>query len=417
MKRSILFSLILTVSFCGICPAGAGEIMNVTVLPEAPTTSDVINIAVSGTWQDSCVPDRIEVQMEHNDIYVDLFWSPLMRPCLLVISDWRLSTSVGPLPAGEYAVFVRLREVTEYERFTVFAVQGNENPWYWPPEAVAVRPELPTPDDAVSIALEGQWPDTCVPTGMTIARDGPGIFVDLQLDYPANTGCGAAITPWRLANEIGHLDAGGYVVYGRIAENPMVPPTEYIALTEFKVASTGEVTFYRFIPDESSVLQSGGFMGIQEIYSVEGTFGLRVNFDQGVARFVEVEALLKPESSFLPNPSLGELFNMENLDSTSVTETSIRFEGMTESYDVAPVVIEGIFGHNGVRLMGTIRPGCCDRFSFDLDGFAVPLEEPHCSQRPVMDFTDDCRVDIADFAVFARHWMECNLVPLSACWQ
>ena len=177
------------------------------------------------------------------------------------------------------------------------------------------------------------------------------------------------------------------------------------------------MTFDRFLPDESSVVQSGGFAGIEKVYFVEGTFGLRVNFEHGVARFVEVDALLKPESSFLPNPSLGKLFNMENLESTSVTETSIRFEGMTERYDVAPVVIEANFGHNGVRLLGTIRPGCCDRFNFDLDGFAVPLEEPVCRQRPVMDFTHDCRVDIADFAVFAEHWMECNLVPLSACWQ
>ncbi len=87
MKRSILFSLILTVSFCGICAVQAGEITNVTVRPETPTTSDLINIAVSGMWPDSCVPDRIEVHMEQNVIYVDLFWSPFWP--IPTIRQWR----------------------------------------------------------------------------------------------------------------------------------------------------------------------------------------------------------------------------------------------------------------------------------------------------------------------------------------
>jgi hypothetical protein len=43
--------------------------------------------------------------------------------------------------------------------------------------------------------------------------------------------------------------------------------------------------------------------------------------------------------------------------------------------------------------------------------------EPACLQRPSMDFNGDCKVNIADFAVFASEWMICNLEPQEECWK
>jgi hypothetical protein len=45
------------------------------------------------------------------------------------------------------------------------------------------------------------------------------------------------------------------------------------------------------------------------------------------------------------------------------------------------------------------------------------IPEPVCLSYPIMDFTGDCKVDFADFAVFLSHWLECNLDPPEACWQ
>jgi beta propeller repeat protein len=43
--------------------------------------------------------------------------------------------------------------------------------------------------------------------------------------------------------------------------------------------------------------------------------------------------------------------------------------------------------------------------------------EPFCLEKPEMDFNGDCKVDFADLAIMASSWLECNLVPQSACWE
>lgn len=43
--------------------------------------------------------------------------------------------------------------------------------------------------------------------------------------------------------------------------------------------------------------------------------------------------------------------------------------------------------------------------------------QSYCKVRSVpMDFTGDCRVNLADFAVFLERWMDCELDPPEACW-
>jgi len=50
---------------------------------------------------------------------------------------------------------------------------------------------------------------------------------------------------------------------------------------------------------------------------------------------------------------------------------------------------------------------------------AIPesAHKPFCVKYPRMDFNGDCKVDFADFAIMASSWLECNLVPQSACWE
>jgi len=43
--------------------------------------------------------------------------------------------------------------------------------------------------------------------------------------------------------------------------------------------------------------------------------------------------------------------------------------------------------------------------------------KPVCVKHPRMDFNGDCKVDFADFAIMVSSWLECNLVPESACWE
>ena len=39
-----------------------------------------------------------------------------------------------------------------------------------------------------------------------------------------------------------------------------------------------------------------------------------------------------------------------------------------------------------------------------------------CTEFPQMDFNFDCRVDLADFAEFAKSWLTCNWLPPEDCW-
>ena len=41
--------------------------------------------------------------------------------------------------------------------------------------------------------------------------------------------------------------------------------------------------------------------------------------------------------------------------------------------------------------------------------------EPYCSEYPAGDVNFDCKVDFIDVAVISSNWLECNLVPQSAC--
>jgi T5SS/PEP-CTERM-associated repeat protein len=41
--------------------------------------------------------------------------------------------------------------------------------------------------------------------------------------------------------------------------------------------------------------------------------------------------------------------------------------------------------------------------------------EPACPKYPLADINKDCTVDLADFAIFASEWLECNLVPDYYC--
>ncbi len=34
-----------------------------------------------------------------------------------------------------------------------------------------------------------------------------------------------------------------------------------------------------------------------------------------------------------------------------------------------------------------------------------------CVDKPLLDYDDDCKVDLADFAVFIQSWMECGIFP------
>lgn len=47
----------------------------------------------------------------------------------------------------------------------------------------------------------------------------------------------------------------------------------------------------------------------------------------------------------------------------------------------------------------------------------LPVNQIRCTERPLMDFNYDCKVDFLDLTVFCQSWLECNLNPQSQCWD
>jgi hypothetical protein len=134
-------------------------------------------------------------------------------------------------------------------------------------------------------------------------------------------------------------------------------------------AASGHTNTYLFVPDQSHVVQTGGFAGIHEVHTIEGRFQLSIDPDAGTASFDWVSATLG-ESGFLSTRSLGMLFNMTKLTGTVINNARIEFEGTSSVDTEVPIAIVATVLGDSIHLVGDITPPCCDRFNFDLDALA-----------------------------------------------
>ena len=133
-----------------------------------------------------------------------------------------------------------------------------------------------------------------------------------------------------------------------------------------------ERSTYVFLPDQSTVVQTGGIAGVHETYSIEGQFQLTFDFDAGIASFDQVDANLTDESGFLYTRSLGVLFNMTELLGTVVDDTTIDFAGQTADGTSTDILLTLTFTGDSVHFTGeTIPPpDSADFFYYKLDAVA-----------------------------------------------
>ena len=99
MKKSILIACVIIFVVQGLSHALT------EISPATPTSSDVIEITVSGEWNNSCVPDLSWVTVEGDSIY---FYADHIFPpgiCLTVMTPWSLTDHAGPLSAGVYTIY------------------------------------------------------------------------------------------------------------------------------------------------------------------------------------------------------------------------------------------------------------------------------------------------------------------------
>ena len=127
---------------------------------------------------------------------------------------------------------------------------------------------------------------------------------------------------------------------------------------------------YVFVPEQSTIIHTGGIAGVNWTYTLSGQFRLTVDFGVGQAWFSNVEATATDES--MPDRKLdpNDVFNLTGLTGTIGPNGSIQFTG--QAADGSDVLIDLTLSDESVSLKGqTIPPpDSADFFIFNLDAVA-----------------------------------------------
>jgi len=134
-----------------------------------------------------------------------------------------------------------------------------------------------------------------------------------------------------------------------------------------------QTSTYVFLPDQSTVVKTGGIAGVHETYPIQGQFQLTVDASASVASFDYVDAFLLSPISSSPPQRLGELLNMTELQGTVVNDALIEFRGKTADNTNTDIALTLTFTDDAVQLTGqTIPPpNSADFFIFELDATAL----------------------------------------------
>ena len=155
---------------------------------------------------------------------------------------------------------------------------------------------------------------------------------------------------------------GGVINMGAYGNTPQASKS-----TLSPAPGTGQ---YRFLPDQSTLVQTGGFAGVHWTYIVEGQFVLDVDLDAETASFLQVDA----NAVDTDNPDrvldLDTTMNLTGLTGIIDPDGVILFTGKAANevaVDVQLTLESGL-----VHLVGTTTapPGSADFFIFTLDAFA-----------------------------------------------
>ncbi len=159
-----------------------------------------------------------------------------------------------------------------------------------------------------------------------------------------------------------------------------------ITICLVNISAQGQTTQYIFLPDQSTLVQTGGIGGVQWTYTVEGEFLLTVDYQAGTASFTQVDANAIDDSPFPRTLDPNEVFNMTALTGIIFDEgESIRFKGSTD--DESSILITLTFADDTVKIKGQTTPpsDSSDFFIFTIDAVAqcadpCPADYPESSE-------------------------------------
>ena len=167
MRTAYLISFAVFVTLAGPVDYVCGYLSpsDVEIVPQNPTSCDIVDITLSGGWRDLCMPYDSTVSMVGNDIYIDVIWPD--QSCPPMPTSWEWTESVGPLSVGTYTVYARLivypQTPEEYTQMTEFTVTDKQ--FVFNTESVTV-PEGYTATFTVSL-----FGDPCEPVDVSVVKE------------------------------------------------------------------------------------------------------------------------------------------------------------------------------------------------------------------------------------------------------
>jgi len=136
------------------------------------------------------------------------------------------------------------------------------------------------------------------------------------------------------------------------------------------MAGSAATSTYVFVPDQSTVVQTGGIAYVHRTYSIEGQFDLTVDPNAGTASFAHVDANATDDSPFKRTLDPNHVFNMASLVGTVVDDATVKFTG--KASDGSDILITLTIQDDLAHLIGqtTPPPNSADFFIFSLDTVA-----------------------------------------------
>jgi len=146
-----------------------------------------------------------------------------------------------------------------------------------------------------------------------------------------------------------------------------------IQANEIEPAATADSqqnSIYVFLPEQSTVVQTGGIAGVHRTYVIGGQFQLSVDPDVGTAFFAHVDANAVDDSEFRHSLDPNEVFNLSGLVGIIIDDTLIYFAG--KAANDTDIFIIAIFNDDLIYLFAQTYPpaGSADFFIFNMDAVA-----------------------------------------------
>jgi hypothetical protein len=255
---------------------------SVQIVPEQPTSSDVVAITLSGDWGSGCIPNASAISVVGNNVYFDVIWDyPPGIICTMAITPWEHTSSVGPLPPGTYIVYARIVGYPHIQSIYVPVAQFIVSD----KQFVLSAKSLTVPEGGTASFTVALLKDPCETVEVTVARQSgdPDITIEsggkLFFDY-SNYSTPQTVTLAAAEDEdyfhgqaVIQVSASGYLTVDiTTAEKDNDVPSVFYVDKDAAGNNNGKSWADAFTDLQNALSVAGQYPEVKEIHVAEGIY-------------------------------------------------------------------------------------------------------------------------------------------------